>query len=125
MEEQTGTAQRFVASVLGIGARPERKGPQQQVERLTNRIGMSVRAEVLRSRPSLAPHHRGSGPFLCPGDGQEWVRLVVPQPDIESGLVLLDERVLEHQGFDLGFGNYPVNRFRCTDHRSSPDRQIP
>ena len=52
----------------------------------------------------------GRGHSSSSGDGQERVALVVAQPDVEARPVPLDERVLEHQRFDVVANLDPLDR---------------
>ena len=50
------------------------------------------------------PRHESARPGLPRGDLDVGVGLVVPKADVVAGTVLLDERVLEEQGLELGAG---------------------
>ena len=91
----------LVAVELVVRAGADRERAQQQVERLADGVGVAVGPEVAHALALAAPHDHGPGPLVAHGDGQERVALVVAQPDVEPGLVLLDEAVLEHERFDL------------------------
>src|SRR5207244_1102283 len=54
---------------------------------------------------------------LCPdGEGQVGVALVVPVPDVEPGVVLLDPGVLQLPGLDLGADHGPLDAGGGLEH---------
>ena len=77
---------------------------------------MSVGPEILVSLALLPPHHQGSRPVVGSGEGQVGVGLVVDELDVESGSMLFDQPVLEHQCRHLRFGEDPLNRAGVVDH---------
>ena len=97
VEQQARSTEAFVMRVLVLAARADRERAQQQVQRLADRVRVAVGAEVAHTLLLGAPHHHGPRPLLVQRDRQERIRLVVDQPDVESGPVLLDEVELEHQ----------------------------
>ena len=99
--QQAGPAQPLVAVELGLAAGAQGERAQQQVERLPDGVGVGVGPEVAHALALGPPHHRGPGPLVGDGHGQERVALVVDQADVEAGPVLLDQRELEHQRLDL------------------------
>jgi hypothetical protein len=101
VEQQAGSAEPLVAAELVVRAGAQREGPQQQVEGLADGVGVGVGAEVLGALALAAPHHHRPGPVVGDGDGEERVALVVAEPDVEAGPVLLDQVVLEHEGLDV------------------------
>ena len=113
----------------GVGAGADREGAEQLVEGLADGVGVGVGAEVLVALPLLAPHHHRPGPLVGASDGEERVGLVVDQLDVEPGAVLLDERVLEHQGGDFGLSEDPVDGPGVVDHdrlaKEDPAHGIP
>ena len=68
-----------------------------------------VRAEVADPGALAAPDHRRPRPLVVDGQGQPRVALVVLQPDVEAGLELLDQVVLEEQGLGLGAHHHPLD----------------
>ena len=94
----------------------DRERAQQQVERLADGVGVGVRAEVADALALAAPHHHRPRPLVVEGDGEERVALVVAQPDVEPGPVLLDEAVLEHQRLDLVAHLDPLDRLGRGHH---------
>ena len=108
--QQARPAEPLVGRELAVAAGADREGSQQQVERLTYRIGVPVRPEVPVAALAPTPYHHRPRPFVCQRHRQERVRLVVTQPDIEPRLMPLYEAVLEHQRFDLGGHLDPLDR---------------
>ncbi len=62
------------------------------------------------------PHDHGPGPVVVEGDGQERVALVVDQPDVEAGPVLLDQAVLQHERLDVVADLDPLDRLGRRHH---------
>ena len=77
---------------------------------------MGVRAEVPHPLALGAPHHHRPGPLLVEGDGEIGVGLVVLQPDVEPGPVLLDEVELEEERLDLVAHRDPLDGVGDADH---------
>ena len=100
---EAGPPDPLVAGELRVAAAPDRERAQQKIERFPDGIGVGVGAEVLViSAPArAAPADSRPGPLVGFGQDQERVALVVPKPHVETGLVLLDEAVLEHEGLDV------------------------
>ena len=121
--QKARAAQAVVVVELVVRARPHRERPQQQVERLPDGVGVAVGTEVAHALALLAPHDHGPGPLVVEGDGQERVALVVPQPDVEPGPVLLDEAVLEHEGLDVVADLDPLDALGRGHHLGRPRRQ--
>ena len=94
-------AEPLVAVELALGAGADRERAQQQVERLPDRVGVRERPEVADALALAAPQHHRPRPLLVEGDREVRVGLVVLQPDVEAGLVLLDEVELEEERLDL------------------------
>ncbi len=80
---------------------------------------MGERTEVAGALLLLAAHDAGARPLLRDGDGEERVALVVAQADVEAGPVTLDERVLEHERFDLVGGDDPLDGGGSVHHRGA------
>ena len=116
----------LVAVELALGARADRERAQQQVERLADRVGVGVGTEVADALALGPPHHHGPRPLLVEGDREVRVGLVVLQPDVEPGPVLLDEVVLEEQRLDLVAHRDPLDRVGGVDHLrgSAPSRPV-
>ena len=124
VSEQARPAGRLMAAILGIGTGANRKRAQEQIERLPDRIGVCVRPEVLDSLAALAAHHHGPWPFLVGRDGEVREALVVAEPDVEPRLMLLDERVFEHDRGDIVRGDDPLDGCCGGDHRLRLEWQI-
>ncbi len=108
---------------LVLRARADRERAQEEVEGLTDRVGMGVGTEVAHALALGAPHHHGPGPFLVEGDGEVRVGLVVLQPDVEARAVLLDEVELEEEGLDLVTDGDPLDGVGGADHLHGAFRQ--
>ena len=109
-------AQAIVAVELRLRARTDREGPQQEIERLADRVGVRVGTEVADALALLAAHHHRPRPLLVEGDGEVRIRLVVLQADVEPGPVPLDEVELEEERLDLVLGDDPFDRVRGGHH---------
>ena len=112
VEQQARPAEPLVLVELRRAARADREAAQQQIERVADGVGVGVRPEVAGALALAAAHHHRPRPLLVDGDRQERVALVVAQPDVEPRVVLLDERVLEHQRLDLVAHRRPLDRSR-------------
>ena len=123
MAEQARPTDAVVVGELVVRARADRKRAQQEVERLPDGVGVAVGAEVADALALLAAHDHGPGPLVVEGDGEEGVALVVPQADIEAGLVPLDEAVLEHEGLDVVADLDPLDALGRSHHLGRPRRQ--
>ena len=99
---------------LRLGARADREGAQQEVERLADRVRVRVRTEVADALALLAAQHHRPRPLLVERDREVRIRLVVLQPDVEARPVLLDEVELEEERLDL------VRRRRSTRRGRRP-----
>ena len=122
--EQTRPAGRFMAPVLGVGASANGKCPEQEVERLPNRVCVRVWTEVHDPLASLSARHRRLRPLLICGDRQIRETLVVAQSDVEARLMFLDQRVLEHDGGDIVRSDDPLQGVGCRRHGLRLQRQI-
>ena len=91
-----------------VGAGPERKDRLDHPEHLTYRCRRAVGSEVEVLSLAVAPGDHHPGPFLAEGDLEADVGLVVLQPDVVEGAMLLDEIVFEDQGLLLGLGQDAV-----------------
>ena len=120
---QAGPAEPPVPLELVVVAGADRERPQQEVERLPDGVGMGERPVVADAVALGAPHHHGPGPLLADGDGQVGVGLVVLQPDVEAGLVLLDEVELEEQRLDLVADQGPLHALGGGDHLPGPGQE--
>src|ERR1019366_3069852 len=67
--------------------------------------------------PFRAAHHHDPRVFLVHGHGQVGIALVVPVPDVEPRVELLDPGVLQLQRLDLGRDDRPVNAGGRAQHR--------
>ena len=122
--EQAWLAQPLVLVELRRAAGPDREAPQQQIERVPDRIGVRVRPEVPDALTLATAHHHRPWPLLVHRHRQERVRLVVPEPHVEPRIVLLDQRVLEHQRLDLVAHDRPLDRLCRLDHLPGPRMQV-
>ena len=93
-----------------------REHPQQQVERLADRPGVRVRAEVAHALALGAAHHLQPRVLLVQRHRQRRVGLVVAVADVEPRVELLDPGVLELQRLDLGAHDRPLDARRGGDH---------
>jgi hypothetical protein len=76
-----------------------------------------VRAEVADPAAARAAHHHDPGILLVHGDGEVGIALVVPVPDIEPGIELLDPGVFELKRLDLGADDRPLHPGGRGEHR--------
>ena len=109
VEEQARPAQALVPDELGVRARADREAPDEEVERLADGVGVPVGAEVAHALALAPPDDGRTGPLLVQRDGEPGVALVVLQPDVVAGQVILDQRVLEDQRVDLGVDDHPLD----------------
>ena len=116
VEQQARPAEALVLVELRRAARADRERAQQLVERVADGVGVGVRAEVAGALALAAAHHQRPRPLLVDGHGEERVALVVAQADVEARVVLLDQRVLEHQRLDLVAHRRPLDRLGRRDH---------
>ena len=116
VEQQTRPTEALVLVELARAARTDREAAQEQVERLADRVGVCVRAEVAGALALASPHDHGPRVLLVEGHGEERVALVVAQPHVEPRSVLLDEAVLEHERLDLVADLDPLDRHRGRHH---------
>ncbi len=114
--QQAGLAQPLVGAELVVAAGADGEGAQQRVEGLPDGVGVGVGTEVPAALVLGAPPDHGPGPLVAHRHGQERIALVVPQPHVEAGLVLLDEAVLEHDGFDVVADLDPLDGLRLGHH---------
>ncbi len=114
--EQAGPADLAGPLEDARGARPYREYPQQRVDRVPDRPGMGVGTEVADPAPLGAPHDRDPGILLGHCHRQVRIALVVPVPDVEPRVELLDPRILQLQRLDLSADDCPVHRGRRAQH---------
>jgi hypothetical protein len=107
-----------MALEFGVGARPDRERAEQKIPGLPDRIGMRKGSEILDPLAALPAHHHDPWPVLIASDGEVRETLIVAQLDIESGLMLLDQGVFEHQGVDFTIGDNPLDALGLTDHEA-------
>ena len=105
----------------GIAGAPARLGPfagavleqlAEQVEGLPHPLCAGERPEVGAARPVALPGEVDAREFLVEADPDVGVGLVVPQADVETGPVALDEALLGEQSLGLVRGDQeldPVN----------------
>ncbi len=113
-----------MAPELGIRASPDRERPEQQVERLPDRIRVRVGAEIAGVLALRTSHDRGLGPLVADGDRKVRVALVVDEADVEARPVRLDQVVLEHDGLDVARDDDPLDRGRALHHLSGAGVQV-
>ena len=114
--QQTRLAQFLVPPELVVRTGANRKRPQQQVERLANGVRLTVWPEVaVALLASTSDDHR-PGPLVHHRQTQERIRLVVGETNVETRLVALDQRELEHQRFDFVGHLDPLNRLGGLNH---------
>jgi hypothetical protein len=84
-----------------VGAAPDGEDPADDAERATHRGDIGERAEIAGAGdvPSARHQHPRKRLLQCHHDAG--VTLVILEPDVESRLVLLDERVLEQERLRL------------------------
>ena len=108
------------AGAAGSQAAAETQGkePAQEPQRGAHRPGGDVRAEIPRPVARRPAHDRQGRELLLHREPQEGIGLVVALADVEARQVLLDQRVLEDQGLDLGVGLEPLDggRLRHEQH---------
>ena len=119
-----GLPEPLVGAELVVAAGADREGPQQRVEGLPDGVGVGVGTEVPAALVLGAPPDHGSRPLVADRHGQERVALVVPQPDVEAGLVLLDQAVLEHDRFDVVADLDPLDALGLRHHLGRPEREV-
>ena len=108
------------AGAAGAG----REHPEQQVERLADRPGVRVRAEVahpLAAGPAVDVQPRE---LLTHRHRQHGVGLVVAVADVEPRVELLDPVVLELQRLDLGADHRPLHPCGRGHHLARPRMQV-
>ena len=86
-----------------------REDPQREVEGLADRPGVGVGAEVAGALALGAAHDLRPGVLLAERHREVGVGLVVAVPDVEPRVELLDPRVLELEGLDLGGDDGPLD----------------
>ena len=75
--EQARPAEKLMAPELGIRAGPDWERPQEQVERLTDGVGVGIRTEIARVLAPGASHDGRLGPLVADGDREVGIALVV------------------------------------------------
>ena len=115
--EQARTAGRVRAAEHTAAAGAHREHPQQLVDRLADRPGVRVRAEVADALALLATHHHRPRELLVQRHREVGVGLVVAVPHVEPWVELLDPGVLQLQRLDLGRHDDPVDRACGRHHR--------
>jgi hypothetical protein len=124
VEQQARPAELVVAPELVVAAGADGERPQQQVEGLADGVGVGIGAVVADALALPPSHHRGAGPLVLHGHGEERVALVVAQPDVEPGPVLLDEAELEHQRLDLVADLDPLDGLGRRHHGRGAGREV-
>jgi hypothetical protein len=124
VEQQAGPARPRCPVVDPLAAGADREDPQEQVERLADRVRVRVRAEAAVPLAHLAPLDAGPGDLLRGGEDEVGVGLVVAVADVVPRAVPLDQRVLEVQRRDLRVDHDPVDRPRRLEHRAGPRRDV-
>ena len=108
----------------GVRARPDGEHPGARVEGLPDRVRVPERAEVPDVLALRAPEDLGPRPPLAHRQGEVRVGLVVAVPDVEPGLVLLDQVELEQQRVDLRRRQDPLDGGRGRDHGLGPRVEV-
>ena len=103
-----------------VRARPHGEDSCQGVEGVPDRPGVAVRTEIPDALALPASQDLRPRPCLAHREGKVGIGLVVPIPDVEPGLVLLDQVVLEHQRVDLGRGDDPFDGRGVLHHGGGP-----
>ena len=123
MEQQARTAQSGVAVELVVAACADRESSQQQIQCLSDGIGVPERAEVAVARLLLATHHHRPGPFVHKRERQEGIAFVVAIANVEARLMTLYERILQQQRLHFGVHRYPIHCFCGRHHLRCAGRQ--
>ena len=116
VEQQTRSTESRVVRVLVVATRADGERAQQQVECLANGVGVTERSEIAHALALRAAHHQRARPLVGEGHREERVALVVDQTDVEPGPMLFDERVLEHERFELVAHLDPLDARRRGHH---------
>ena len=124
VEQQARAPQALVVPELGVRARPDGKGPQQEVEGAPDGPDVRVGPEVADTGALAAPDDRRFRPLVVDGECQPRIALVILQADVEPGLELLDEVVLEEQRLGLGPDDHPLDMVGRFDHLGRPGGQV-
>ena len=114
--EQAGAPDLAGALEHAVGAGPHREDAQQLVDRLADRPGVAVGAEVpgaLLLRAATDHHPRV---LLADGHRQPGVGLVVAVLDVVARVELLDPAVLQLERLDLGVDDGPLDAGGGGDH---------
>ena len=117
MEEQARAAELRVPFQLVVRACAHRKRPEQEVERLPDRIGMTEGTEIPHALALLPSHDPGPRPFIGLGDRKKRVALVIDEANVEPRSMLFDERILEHERLEFVVYLDPLNRLCGAHHR--------
>ncbi len=91
--------------------------PEQKIDGLADRPGVGVGPEVAGALALGAAQDLHPGEGVAHRDGEEGIGLVVPVFDVEPGVELLDPRVFELEGLDLGADDGPVDALGGGEHR--------
>ena len=124
VEQQARPPETLVLVELRLAAGAHRERPQQEVEGVADGVGVRIRSEVTGALAFATSHHERPRPLLVDGDRKKRVALVVAKAHVEARIVLLDQRVLEHQRLDLVAHDRPLDGFRCLDHLGGPRMQV-
>src|SRR5207237_7268105 len=103
----------LAAPVLGSGDDRQLAGPVgeellQEIERLVDRFRVRVRTEVARRPIAELTGPEDPREILPEGDLDVGIGLVVLEPDVVQGPVMLDEVLLEEVGLGVADGEYVV-----------------
>ena len=83
----------------------QREEAPDQLERLPHGVGAGVRAKVFRSVFLDTAGHQEPRECLLHGQLQVRIMLVVLDPDVVPGLMLLDQVALQNEGLDFVIGD--------------------
>ncbi|CAM5696230.1 hypothetical protein SBADM41S_10954 [Streptomyces badius] len=100
------------------GAGTDGEDAEHQVDRLADRPGVAVRAEIAHALLLGAAHDLDAGELLVERDREVGIALVVPVLDVEPGVELLDPGILQLERLDLGGDDRPLDGCGGGDHRA-------
>ncbi|CAM2932428.1 hypothetical protein SAXI111661_09050 [Saccharomonospora xinjiangensis] len=121
--EQARPADLGVPAEHACRAGPRGEHPEQQVERLADRPGVRVGAEIPHALLPRAPVDVQARELLVQRHREHRIRLVVAVPDVEPRVELLDPVVFELECLHLGAHHGPLDARRRGDHLPGPRMQ--
>jgi hypothetical protein len=96
-------------SELGVEAGSYGKEPPDEFQGLPERSRRWIRAKIEGAIFLGAPDHAEGGKLLFHGKPQKRVGLIIPQLDIVTGPVFLDEIIFKDEGLFFGISDNRVN----------------